>query len=246
MEVGVLMSLTRPILRAAVAPIPRVGLEMLYDVSSWTGVSLEDTSGNNRDATQPAGNSRPSVQDAMNGRPAMVFDGLNDSLILPRLDLSAATVVACFAKAASVGQPYGTLLQIIQSSSTRDALLLQVNDSTTDGPVLLGADGSGAAGYQIGGSLSLNTPRLLIASLSAGAFTAWDGDSSVALSASTVKAAAAAGSDSRIGGAWSSPSGSVYRHFAGAIGVLAVYSRVLSADERAAWVTHCRARGWLP
>lgn len=241
------MAMPSPRLRAGSSPIPRAGLEMLYDVATWTGTKWEDGSGYNRDATQPADNSRPTRSEtALNGRPAVVFDGVNDSLILPRLDLGSATVVACFAKSPSVGQPYGTLLQIIQSSSTRDALLLQINDSIADGPILVGANGTGSSGYSIGGTQSLSTPRLLFVTLTGGSFSVRDTDAVVALSTSATKAQAAAGSDSRIGGAWSSPSGSVYRHFPGPVGVIAVYSRAISADERAAWTRHCRMRGWLP
>ncbi len=234
--------------RRTVATFPSaVGLEMLFDAATVPptdgGVSVwQDRSGNQRHATQAAQNSRPTL--VQSGVPAVLFDGVDDSLILPRLDLPACTVLAAVSRYPMPWQPYATILQILQSSTTKDAIRLQLNDHSGDGPILAGAGGDGTAGYSVGGTLSLRTPRLLTITLSAGVVAAWDGATSVSLTTSTTKVADPAGSDSRIGAAWKSPGGSVYRHWCGAISGLAVYSRVLSSDERAQWLRFAATRGW--
>lgn len=197
-------------------------------VAAWN-----DSSGNGRHAAQSAYNSRPAWSAAgLGSLPAVVFDGVNDSLSFSRFDLTNATVIAVVRRDA--GATNGTVVDVIQSSTTRDAITLAVNDDSSNGPVLVGRNGDGSGFYQRGGTLSLGTPRLLIAQWNGTAYRAWDGSSEITLSNSTTKASAAAGADSRIGAGWSSPAGSVTRHFTGAIGYLAISAAVLTDGQRAA------------
>ncbi len=230
--------------------VPQLGLELLLDANSLAAGSLvsswPDKSGNSRSATQNARNSQPTcLATGMNGRPAVVFDGIDDSLILPRLDLATCTVVAIAARQPMSWQIYSTLLQVVSSSNTKDAIRIQANDHNVDGPLLVGADGAGTAGYNAGGLLKLSTPRVLLATKSSGTVTLYDNNSLVTTSTSTIKATDTAGTDSRLGAVWGSPSGTVHRHWCGPVGLLAIYSRVISADERAAWQTYAQTNGWV-
>ena len=238
--------LSRPFASA----VPQLGLELLLDAASLAGGSLvaswPDLSGNARAAVQNAQNSQPSYSStALNGKPAVVFDGIDDSLVLPRLDLASCTVVAVAARSPMSWQIYSTLLQIVSSSNTKDAIRIQANDHNVDGPLLFGTGGDGTAGYKAGGLLRLGTPRVLVVTQSAGVVTAYDNNSLVSTATSTIKSTDTAGTDSRVGAVWGSPAGTVHRHWCGPVGMLAVYSRVISADERAAWQAAAQSRGWV-
>lgn len=231
--------------RPIASTVSRLGLELLLDANSLSsGVLVStwpDLSGNGRNATQNARNSQPACSLSY---PAVVFDGVDDSLILPRLDLADCTVVAFTARLPMSWQIYSTLLQIVSSSNTKDAIRLQANDHNVDGPLLVGAGGDGSAGYNAGGLLKLGTKRVLVATKTGSTVTLYDNNSLVTTSTSTIKATNTAGTDSRLGAVWGSPSGTVHRHWCGPVGLLAIYSRVISADERAYWHSYAQTNGW--
>jgi hypothetical protein len=226
-------------LRSGIADIRRrhiAGLEAEYDARNIAAIDYvlawRDSSGKGRHALQTAYNSRPAWSaTGMGNLPGVLFDGVNDSLVFDRFDLSNATVVAVVRREA--GGVNGTVVDVIQSTTTRDAVTLSINDDSSNGPVLIGRNGDGNGYYQRGGLLKLGTPRLLIAQWNGTAYRAWDGATEITLANSTSKASAAAGTDSRIGAGWSSPAGSVTRHFTGAIGYLAIYSSILTDAQRA-------------
>jgi hypothetical protein len=84
-------------------PVPLDQLELWFradqGVSQAGGVVARwnDMSGNHRDALQTAGNQRPLIQgDALAGKPALVFDGTDDYLKVPGLDVDFAAGVSVF------------------------------------------------------------------------------------------------------------------------------------------------------
>lgn len=225
-------------LRAGIAVRRRVlpGLAVEFDARNLAATDFvqawSDSSGNARHATQPALNSRPAWSPVgMGSRPGVIFDGVNDSLVFSRFDLTTWTIVAVLRRDA--GGVNGTVVDVIQSATTKDAATLSISDDTSNGPILVGRNGDGTGYYQRGGTLSLGTPRVLVAQWNGTAHRLWEGATEITLANSTTKASAAAGLDSRIGAGWSSPAGSVTRHFTGAIGYLAVSTSILTDSQRA-------------
>lgn len=227
------------------------GLSLWYDASDASTVTLgqgvrglSDKSGNARHASQLASNSQPELTaNAIDGKPALVFDGLNDSLTFPILNLSAWTA---FAVCERTGSGNATILQVMQAAFGVESLLFQVNDSATDGPVLVGSGSTGAAKYGKGGTLGANTPRVLSAKW-AGAgtngatyYNSWANGTQITL-ADSGAAHKASGNDSRIGAAWCN--GALQAFWRGKVGEILVYSSALSDDLRTAVERHL-ARKW--
>lgn len=85
-------------------PVPTDGLELwlradrgITSSSSGAVSAWRDSSGNERNAAQISGNFRPLlVADALAGKPALVFDGVDDFLKLPALDLDFSRGVSIF------------------------------------------------------------------------------------------------------------------------------------------------------
>lgn len=216
------------------------GLALWYDASDASTVTLAtgvrglaDKSGNARNAAQTATNSQPALTpNAIDGKPAMVFDGLNDSLTLPILNITAWTV---FAVCERTGSGNGTLLQLLASAFGVESLLLGLNDNSTDGPVLVGSSSTGSAKYGKGGSLSAGTARVLSAKWPGGTFdgasnySAWNDGVTITL-ANSGSAHKASGNDSRIGASWCN--GALQAFYRGKIGEIVVYSSALSDGNR--------------
>jgi hypothetical protein len=85
------------------APVPLDGLELWFradqGVTQSNGVvaTWSDMSGHRRDALQTALNYRPKLADgALAGKPALVFDGVDDFLKLPTLDVDFAQGLSLF------------------------------------------------------------------------------------------------------------------------------------------------------
>lgn len=227
------------------------GLSLWFDASDSASITTDigvkgwnDKSGNARHATQAASNNQPALtQNAIDGKPAVVFDGLNDCLTFPILNLSAWTV---FVVCERTGAGNGTILQILQSAFGVDTLLLGLNDSATEGPVLIGSGSTGAHKYGKGGSLSAGTTRVLSGRWAgtntngAANYGAWNNGTAVSLtdSASQHKAS---GNDSRIGASWCN--GALQNFYKGKIGEILVYSSALSTELRTAVERHL-ARKW--
>ena len=218
------------------------GLELWYDcdLASLTidkGIrTWADKSGNGRSATQTATNNQPALIDnGLANRPVAEFDGLNDSLSLPFLNLSAWTIFIVCSRTA--GTTNGSLLQIGQSALGVESAAISLNDDATNGPILVGAGSTGTAVYGKGGSLSAGTNRVLSA-VWAGAgtsgatyYAAYDNGTAVTL-ADSGSVGKASGSDSRIGAAWLS--GSLTGFYRGRIAEILVYSSALSDSTRQA------------
>jgi len=86
------------------APVPTDALELWFRtdegvtaLSSGTTTGWKDISGNGRDAGQTALNYGPKlVPDALAGKPALVFDGVDDFLALPPLDIDFSAGLSLF------------------------------------------------------------------------------------------------------------------------------------------------------
>jgi hypothetical protein len=130
-----------------VPPIPLAGLELWLRADQ--GVTLEgdavsiwrDSSPEHRDATQTASNYRPLlVKDAFSGKPALVFDGENDFLRVPALDVDFSQGLSIFialdvAKAAALCEGYFEASNASEKDDVHfgdwnNALLYEIEEST--------------------------------------------------------------------------------------------------------------------
>lgn len=227
------------------------GLSLWFDASDASTITTDigvkawfDKSGNARHASQSASNSQPTLTaNAIDGKPALVFDGLNDCLTFPILNLSAWTV---FAVCERTGAGNATIMQILQSAFGVETLIIGLNDSATEGPALVGSGSTGAHKYGKGGSLSAGTPRVLTGRWAgpntngATNYSAWDNGVSVSLTDSATQHKAA-GNDSRIGASWCN--GALQNFYKGKIGEILVYSSALSTELRTGVERHL-ARKW--
>lgn len=227
------------------------GLSLWYDASDASTITRDigvkgwaDKSGNARNAAQTASNSQPALTpNAIDGKPCVVFDGLNDSLTLPILNLSAWTI---FVVCERSGSGNGTILQLMQSAFGVESLLLGLNDSATEGPILVGSGSAGSTKYGKGGSLGAGSARVLSARWAgtgtngATYYAAWNNGSTVTLS-DTAAMHKASGNDSRIGASWCN--GALQSFYKGKVGEILVYSSSLSDALRTAVERHL-ARKW--
>jgi hypothetical protein len=218
-------------------------MELWFDASDASTISIDtgvrswaDKSGNARHALQTATNSQPAwTQGALANKPVLTFDGLNDSLYLPVLDLSAWTIFIVCNRTAGVTN--ASLLQLAKASFSTETALVALNNDATNGPLLVGSGSTGSAKYGKGGSLSAGTSRVITARW-AGAgtdgatyYSAWDNGTTVTL-ADSGSIPQYSGTGSRIGASWSS--GSLQSFFRGQIAEIIVYSSALSTDQRSA------------
>lgn len=224
-------------------------MEMWFDASDASTITVDvgvrgwnDKSGNARHALQTASNSQPAwTQNAQAGKPVLTFDGLNDSLYIPVLDVAAWTIFIVCNRTAGVTN--ASLLQLARASFGTETALIGLNNDSNNGPVLVGSGSTGSAKYGKGGSLSAGTPRVLTARW-AGAgtdgatyYSAWDNGTLVTL-ADSGNFPQYSGTGSRIGASWSA--GSLQAFFRGQIAEIIVYSSALSTSERQAveqWLT---------
>ena len=216
------------------------GMELWLDASDASTITIDtgvrgwaDKSGNGRNASQTATNSQPAwTQNALANKPVLTFDGLNDSLYLPVLDLSAWTIFIVCNRTAGVTN--ASLLQLAKASFSTETALVALNDST-NGPLLVGSGSTGSAKYGKGGSLSAGTSRVITAKWAgagtdgASYYAAWDSGASVSLTDSA-SIPQYSGTGSRIGASWSS--GSLQAFFRGQIAEVIVYSSALDDGPR--------------
>ena len=213
------------------------------DVSVWP-----DLSGNGRNATQATTASQPAiVANGLNGRQIRRFDGSNDTMTFARFDLSAFTVFIA-ALRSSGGGTYQTFLQVLQSSTTRAAAEIAINNDNAYGPLLIGSNGNSTT-YGRGGSLSENSSRIISGIWAGGAtdgasnYSLWNNGSPTTLTNSN-SIGAAAGSASRIGSV--SSNGTVGSYLRGDIAEILVYPTALSAANRQAVESYLRTKWGTP
>lgn len=217
------------------------GMELWFDASDASTITIDtgvrawsDKSGNGRNASQTATNSQPAwTQNARANKPVLTFDGLNDSLYIPVLDLSAWTIFIVCNRTAGVTN--ASLLQLAKASFSTETALVGLNNDSAVGPLLVGSGSTGSAKYGKGGSLSAGTTRVITAKW-AGAgtdgatyYSAWDSGTTVSLSDSSA-VPQYSGTGSRIGASWSS--GSLQGFFRGQIAEIIVYSSALDDGPR--------------
>lgn len=225
------------------------GMEMWFDASDASTISLDvgvrgwsDKSGNGRHAQQTASNSQPALtQNAQAGKPALTFDGHNDSLYIPVVDVAAWTIFIVCNRTASVTN--ASLLQLARASFGTETALIALNNDSTIGPILVGSGSTGSHKYGKGGSLSVGTPRVLTARWAGGGtdgatnYSAWDNGATVTLADSAARPQYS-GTGSRIGASWLS--GNLQAFYRGQIAEIIVYSTALSTAERESierWLT---------
>jgi hypothetical protein len=134
-------------------------------VSSWT-----DSSGNARHAVQATGASQPLYKTGiLNAQPALLFDGINDGLQIPAIDLTNAEALTLFLVCQPVGVPTLTAAQVVLESSANIGLGASVTGAVA--VTLLGPDpfyqlgvqnGSGAGLFDAWGKRAVaGTPNLI-------------------------------------------------------------------------------------
>ena len=233
--------------RKSFDPRTVAGLELWFDASDASTISIDvgvrgwnDKSGNARHALQTASNSQPAwTQNALANKPVLTFDGLNDSLYLPVLDLSAWTIFIVCNRTAGVTN--ASILQLAKASFSTESAFVALNNDSSVGPVLVGSGSTGSTRYGRGGSLSAGTNRLITArwagSGTDGAtnYSAWDNGATVTL-ADSASIPQYSGTGSRIGASWSF--GNLQAFFRGTIAEILVYSSALATDQRVAIEQH--------
>lgn len=223
--------------RKAFDPRNVPSLELWLDAAETSTVSLDvgvrawaDKSGTGRTATQVATNSQPLLlTNGIGGKPSLSFDGYNDTLAFPTINMTQWTVFLVCSRATGVAN--ATALQVMRVPLGVEAAVVSVNSDYTNGPVLIGAGSTGSSAYKAGGNLSAGTARVLAATFDGSSYAAWDSGVSLSLSDGSV-AAQASGNDSRLGASWSA--GALRAFWKGTIAEVLVYSSALAAGPRAA------------